>query len=75
MRTTQITVRSRDCGGNTSRVASIGESLTYLGTEWTVVGLFVGVDPVTGEVDEYMVLEDISDADAPGKGSLDLRGE
>ncbi len=75
MGATQITVRARDCRGHTSRIASIGESLTYRGTEWTVVGLFMGADPLTGELEEYLVLEDIADAVRSDERTFDLRGE
>ncbi|MDR7522365.1 MAG: hypothetical protein QN168_07880 [Armatimonadota bacterium] len=53
----QITVRARDCGEATDRVFSIGEVLTHRGREWTVVGLFMGADSTTGELEEYLVLE------------------
>jgi hypothetical protein len=31
--------------------------MTYRGQEWVVVGLFMGADPITSEVEEYLVLE------------------
>lgn len=55
--TSQITVRARDCRGRDTRFPSVGEALTYQGREWTVVGLFVGADPSTSELEEYLVLE------------------
>ncbi|MDR7518703.1 MAG: hypothetical protein QN131_03505 [Armatimonadota bacterium] len=36
---------------------SIGEVLIHSGREWTVVGLFMGADPTTGELEEYLILE------------------
>lgn len=53
----QITVRARDCGEASYRVLSIGEVLIHSGREWTVVGLFMGADPTTGELEEYLILE------------------
>lgn len=57
MATSQITVRARDCAPRTRGVSVIGETLAYRGRQWVVVGLFMGVDPVTTEVEEYLVLE------------------
>lgn len=55
--TAQITVRARDCLGRLHRPHVIGDILAYRGQEWTVVGLFMGADPITSEVEEYFVLE------------------
>jgi hypothetical protein len=54
---TQITVRARDCAGHYHRPCFIGETLAYSGQHWTVVGLFLGADQVTNEIEEYLVLE------------------
>jgi hypothetical protein len=35
----------------------IGDVLAYRDREWVVVGLFLGADPVTSEVEEYLVLD------------------
>jgi hypothetical protein len=53
----QITVRARDCLGRIQRPSFIGDVLAYRGQEWVIVGLFMGADPITSEVDEYLVLE------------------
>ena len=53
----QITVRARDCQRRPRWPPFIGDVLTYRGQEWTIVGLFVGADPITSEVEEYLVLE------------------
>ena len=53
----QITVRARDCEGRPNRFPHIGDLLTYRGQEWVIVGLFMGADPITSEVEEYLVLE------------------
>lgn len=52
--TSQITVRARDCAG---RPHLIGDLLAYKGQDWVVVGLFMGADPITSEIEEYLVLE------------------
>ena len=57
MITSQITVRARDCLGRFSRPSFIGDVLAYRGQEWTIVGLFMGADPITSEIEEYLVLE------------------
>ena len=53
----QITVRTRDCVGRPSRPPFIGDLLDYRGHEWVVVGLFMGADPITSEIEEYLILE------------------
>jgi hypothetical protein len=53
----QITVRARDCVGRPSRPPFIGDLLDYRGQAWTVVGLFMGADPITSEIEEYLILE------------------
>ncbi len=57
MATSQITVRARDCVPRARGASVIGETLAYRGHEWMVVGVFMGLDPVTTEVEEYLVLE------------------
>lgn len=57
MLTSQITVRARDCESRPNRFHYIGDQLTYRGQEWVIVGLFMGADPITSEVEEYLVLE------------------
>lgn len=63
----QITVRARDCVGRPSRPPFIGDLLDYRGQEWIVVGLFMGADPVTSEIEEYLILE--------GRRALERREE
>lgn len=63
----QITVRARDCVGRPNRPPFIGDVLDYRGQEWTVVGLFMGADPITSEVEEYLILE--------GRHALERREE
>ena len=53
----QITVRARDCVDRPSRSPFIGDVLAYKGQDWVIVGLFMGADPITSEVEEYLVLE------------------
>ncbi len=53
----QITVRARDCLGHIHRPSFIGDVLAYRGQEWIIVGLFMGADPITSEIEEYLVLE------------------
>ncbi len=53
----QITVRARDCLGHIHRPSFIGDVLAYRGQEWVIVGLFMGADPITSEIEEYLVLE------------------
>jgi len=55
--TSQITVRARDCESRPNRFHYIGDQMTYRGQEWVIVGLFMGADPITSEVEEYLVLE------------------
>ena len=55
--TSQITVRARDCLGRPNRPPSIGDVLAYRGQDWMIVGLFMGTDPITSEVVEYLVLD------------------
>lgn len=71
MVTSQITVRARDCTGRPGRPHLIGEVLGYRGQEWAVVGLFMGADPITTEVEEYLVLE----GRPGGNGAMNERGE
>lgn len=71
MVTSQITVRARDCTGRPGRPHLIGDMLGYRGHDWVVVGLFMGADPITTEIEEYLVLEG-----RPGSnGAKDERGE
>jgi hypothetical protein len=35
----------------------IGDVLGYKDRQWLVVGIFMGADPMTSEVEEYLVLE------------------
>lgn len=53
----QITIRARDCADRSQRPLLIGDVLGYRGRAWIVVGLFMGTDPITSEVEEYLVLE------------------
>lgn len=53
----QITVRARDCVDRPNRSPFIGDVLAYKGQDWVIVGLFMGADPITTEVEEYLVLE------------------
>jgi hypothetical protein len=53
----QITIRARDCTHRSQRLLLIGDILPYKDREWVIVGLFMGVDPVTSEVEEYLVLD------------------
>ncbi|MGH2376745.1 MAG: hypothetical protein ACREJL_06600 [Candidatus Methylomirabilales bacterium] len=55
--TSQITVRARDCVSRPGRPQLIGDTLAYRGQDWVVVGLFMGADPITSEMEEYLVLE------------------
>jgi hypothetical protein len=56
--TSQITVRARECQGRPkSRPFFIGDVLGYRGQDWIVVGLFMGLDQASTEVEEYLVLE------------------
>jgi hypothetical protein len=56
--TAQITVRARECQGRPKhRPFFIGDVLAYRGEEWIVVGLFMGVEQSSSEVEEYLVLE------------------
>jgi hypothetical protein len=71
MVTAQITVRARDCTAGPSRPHLIGDMLAYRGQDWVVVGLFMGADPITSEVEEYLVLEGRPVSDRV----LDERGE
>lgn len=57
MANSQITVRASECVPRARGSSFIGEVLAYRGQEWMVVGLFMGADPVTTEVEEYLVLE------------------
>lgn len=57
MANSQITVRASECVPRARGSSFIGEVLAYRGREWMVVGLFMGADPVTTEVEEYLVLE------------------
>ena len=57
MLTSQITVRARDCESRPNRFHYIGDQLAYRGQAWVIVGLFMGADPITSEVEEYLVLE------------------
>lgn len=56
MVTSQITVRARDCTDRPGRPHLIGDMLAYRGQDWVVVGLFMGADPITSEIEEYLVL-------------------
>jgi hypothetical protein len=56
--TSQITVRARDCQVHTKhRPFFIGDVLAYRGQDWIVVGLFMGIDQASSDVEEYLVLE------------------
>ena len=55
--TTQITVRARDCLDRPSRSPLIGDVMSYRGQDWIVVGMFMGADPGTREVEAFLVLE------------------
>lgn len=55
--TSQITVRARDCWDRATHAPLIGEVLAYRGQDWIVVGMFMGADPITSEIEEYLVLE------------------
>lgn len=55
--TTQITVRARDCLDRSSRTPLIGDVLAFRGQDWIVVGMFMGADPGTREVEAFLVLE------------------
>ncbi len=71
MVTSQITVRARDCTGRPGRPFLIGDMLAYRERDWVVVGLFMGADPITSEIEEYLVLE----GRMGGNGVKDERGE
>jgi hypothetical protein len=55
--TTQITVRARDCLDRPSRSPLIGDVVTFRGQDWIVVGMFMGADPGTRDVEAFLVLE------------------
>lgn len=57
MPNSQITVRARDCVDQARRPMLIGDVLGYKDRQWLVVGIFMGADPMTSEVEEYLVLE------------------
>lgn len=57
MPSSQITVRARDCLDRVGRPHLIGDLLVYRSQDWVVVGLFMGADPITTEIEEYLVLE------------------
>jgi hypothetical protein len=54
---TQITVRARDCLDRPSRSPLIGDVVDFRGQDWIVVGMFMGADPGTREVEAFLVLE------------------
>lgn len=78
MPTVQITVRARDCLRRPWRPAYIGDVLTYRGQDWAIVGLFMGADPITSEIEEYLVIEVIegrSLEDRSLEGSISIEEE
>jgi hypothetical protein len=52
----------------------IGDVLAYRGQEWIVVGLFMGMDQASSEVEEYLVLEGRAVESALSEGR-DARGK
>jgi hypothetical protein len=73
--TSQITVRARECHAQAKpRPFFIGDVLAYRGQEWIVVGLFMGMDQASSEVEEYLVLEGRAVESAVGEGR-DARGK